>query len=95
MKECSPAGLHSFVRYNGYYFFRKQVLSTMLLPSILQSTSSGLSVRRILFTLVPRLMTIDEPLTFKSLMTVTASPSNNSAPLLSLGTSTLAAADAL
>ena len=64
----------------------------MLLPSILQSTSSGFSVKRMLFTLVPRLMTIDEPFTFKSLMTVTASPSNNSAPLLSLATSMVSVA---
>ena len=74
------------------YFFRKQVFRTMLLPSILQSTSSGLSVRRMLFTFVPRLMTIDEPLTFRSLITVTASPSRSSAPLLSRATSILPSA---
>lgn len=70
-----------------YYFLRKHVLRTMLLPSILQSTSSGFSVRRMLLTFVPRLITIDEPLTLRSLMTVTASPSNSSAPLLSFATS--------
>ena len=68
------------------YFLRKQVLRTILLPSILQSTSSGLSVRRMLFTFVPLLITIEEPLTFKSLITVTASPSAKIAPLLSLAT---------
>ena len=73
------------------YFFKKQVLRTMLLPSILQSTCSGSSVRRMLFTLVPRLITIDEPFTLRSLITVTASPSNSSAPLLSLGTESVAA----
>lgn len=64
----------------------------MLLPSILQSTSSGLSVKRMLLTLVPRLMTIDEPRTFKSLITVTESPSNSSAPLLSRGVSSFSVA---
>ena len=59
----------------------------MLLPSILQSTSSGFSVRRIDLTFVPRLMTIDEPFTLRSLITVTASPSKSSAPLLSFATS--------
>lgn len=43
------------------YFLRKQVFRTMLLPSILQSTSSGFSVKRILFTFVPLLITIDAP----------------------------------
>ncbi len=85
----------SYFAYDLFYFFKKQVLSTIPDPSILQSTSSGLSVRRMLFTLVPRLITIDEPLTFRSLITVTASPSASSAPLLSTGTFGAASAASL
>lgn len=65
----------------------KQVLRTMLDPSILQSISSGLSVRRMLRTFVPCLMTIDEPRTLRSLMTTAESPSLSTAPLASLATS--------
>ena len=45
------------------------------MPSILQSMSWSPSTRRMFLTLVPTLTMSEEPLTFRSLMTVTLSPS--------------------
>src|SRR5690606_42028843 len=56
------------------------------MPSILQSMSWSPSHRRMFLTLVPTLTTRDEPLTFRSLMTVTVSPSCSTLPAESLMT---------
>ena len=61
-------------------------------PSILQSMSWSPSIRRMFLTLVPTLTTADEPLIFRSLMTVTESPSCSRLPWASFQTLTGAAA---
>lgn len=66
-----------------YLFFKNSVFSTMLMPSILQSTSPSSSVRRIFFTSVPCLRVTPPPFTFRLLMRVTLSPSLRVLPLLS------------
>ena len=58
----------------------------MKLPaSILQSTSwpSDVAPSRMLLTFVPFFNTVDEPLTFKSLIRITASPSASGLPFAS------------
>src|SRR5690606_40082413 len=54
------------------------------MPSILQSMSWSPSHRRMFLPLVPTLTTEDEPLTFRSLITVTVSPSCRTLPTESL-----------
>src|SRR5215207_1249109 len=55
------------------------------MPSILQAMlwPSVASVRRMFLTLVPPLTTDDDPLTLRSLMTMTLSPSTSRLPLIS------------
>lgn len=53
------------------------------MPSTLQSMSWSPSTRRMPFTLVPTFTTEDEPLTLRSLITVTVSPSASALPLAS------------
>src|SRR5688500_9645059 len=53
------------------------------MPGILQSISWSPPTRRMFLTFVPTLTTADEPLTFKSLITMTVSPSLSSVPLAS------------
>src|SRR5690606_7758547 len=68
-------------------FFTNSDFSFMApMPSILQSISWSPSHRRMFFTLVPTFTTADEPLTFRSLMTVTVSPSCRTLPTESLMT---------
>ena len=55
----------------------------MLLPFTLQSTWPSSSVSLIFLTRVPRFRVMEEPFTFRSLITVTESPSLSFAPLLS------------
>src|SRR5690606_3418683 len=73
-----------FLFYVRYAFFTNSVRSTIAVLFTLQSISAGSSVRRMFFTMVPRLITSDEPRTLRSLMTVTESPSFRIFPLLSL-----------
>src|SRR5690606_33476821 len=54
------------------------------MPSILQSMSWSPSHRRMPLTLVPTLTTDEEPLTLRSLMTVTVSPTCRTLPTESL-----------
>ena len=61
----------------------------------LQSTSWSPPTRRMLLTLVPCLSTVDEPLTFRSLMRTTASPSCNTWPLESFTTASPSSSAAL
>src|SRR6218665_273171 len=66
-----------------YAFFTNSVRRTIAVLLTRQSISAGSSVRRIFLTVVPLLITSDEPLTLRSLMTVTVSPSFSILPLLS------------
>src|SRR5690606_37006993 len=68
-------------------FFTNSDFSFMApMPSILQSMSWSPSHRRMFFTLVPTFTTEDEPLTFRSLITVMVSPSCRTLPTESLMT---------
>ena len=53
----------------------------MLILLILQSISSALSVKRMFFTVVPLLIVVEVPLSFKSLVNFTVSPSFKMFPL--------------
>src|SRR5690606_28401842 len=53
------------------------------MPSMRQSMSWSPSTRRMFFTLVPTFTTEEDPLTFRSLITVTVSPSCSSLPTAS------------
>ena len=55
----------------------------MLILLILQSISSALSVKRMFFTVVPLLMVVEVPLSFKSLGSFIVSPSFKIFPLAS------------
>ena len=69
-------------------------MRTIVLFPIRHSTSSGFEVSRIFLTAVPLLSEFEDPFTFKSLITRTASPSLSGLPLLSFtfGASKISAA---
>jgi hypothetical protein len=75
---------HAIRALDPYAFLRKQVFSTSPLTlSALHSISPSSPVRRIFLINVPRFKVTEVPLTFKSLMTWTLSPSFRGVPLLS------------
>ena len=75
---------HQQLLYQHHAFLTNSDFKFIALPSILQPILWSPSCRRMPFTLVPCLMTMELPLTLRSLIRTTVSPSCNTAPLASL-----------